>query len=47
MHWKLKDQQLKTILYLYRLLYQNCMVITNQKTTIDTQTKEKATPAQH
>ena len=34
MHLKLSDQQLKTILYIYRLLYQNLMVTTNQKTTI-------------
>ena len=26
---KLKDQQQKTILFIYRLLYQNLMVITN------------------
>ena len=30
MHLKLKDQQFKTILYIYRLLYQNLMVTTNQ-----------------
>ena len=31
MHLKLRDQQLKTILYIYRLLHQNLMVTTNQK----------------
>ena len=29
MHLKLKDQQLKTILFIYRLLYQNLMVTAN------------------
>ena len=29
MHWKLKDQRLKTILFVYRLLYQNLMVTAN------------------
>ena len=29
MHLKLKDQQRKTILFLYRLLYQNLMVTAN------------------
>ena len=38
MHWKLEDQQLKTILYTYRLLYQNLMGTANQKSTIDTHT---------
>ena len=41
MHLKLRDQQLKTILYIYRLLYQNLMVTTNQKSTIDTHTQKK------
>ena len=27
-------------IYIYRLLYQNLMVITNQKSTIDTQTRK-------
>ena len=31
MHLKLRDQQLKTIMYTYRLLYQNIMVTTNKK----------------
>ena len=45
MHLKLKDQQLKTILSIYRLLYQNLMVTTNQKSAIDTHTKkEKRSP---
>ena len=38
---KLRDQQLKTILYIYRLLYQNLMITTNQKSTIDIQTKKE------
>ena len=42
MHLKLKDQQLKTILFVYRLLYQN-MVTANQKSAIDTQ-KGKRNP---
>ena len=41
MHLKLKDQQPKMILFIYRLLYQNPMVTTNQKSTIDTHTKKK------
>ena len=43
MHWKLKDQQLKTILYIYRLVYQNLMGSTKQKSTIDTQ-RRKSNP---
>ena len=43
MHLKLKDQQLKTILFLYRLLYQNLMVTANQKSTIDTQKRKRNT----
>ena len=37
MHLKLRDQQLKTILFVYRLLYQNLMVTTKRKSTIETQ----------
>ena len=40
-HLKLKDQQLKTILFIYRLLYQNLIVTTNRKSTINTHTKKK------
>ena len=40
MHLILKDQQLKTILFLYRQLYQNLMVTTNQKSAIDRYTKK-------
>ena len=36
-----KDQQLKSILFIYKLLYQNLMVTANQKSTIDTHTKIK------
>ena len=36
MHLKLKDQPLKT--HVYRLLYKNFMVTTNQKPTIDMHT---------
>ena len=32
---KLRDQQFKTILYIYRLLYQNTMRTSNQNTTIN------------
>ena len=39
MYLQLREQQLKTISYTYRLLYQNFRVIANQKSTIDTQTK--------
>ena len=41
MHLKLRDQQLKTIMYLYRLLYQNLMATANQKSTIDIHKKRK------
>ena len=41
MHLKLKHQQLKTILFIYRLLYQNLIVAANQKSTIDTHTQKK------
>ena len=43
MHLKLKDQQLKTIMYIsmYRLLYQNLVVTANQKSIIDIHTKKK------
>ena len=40
MNLKLRDQKLKTILFIYRLLHQNLTVTTNQKPTIDTHTKE-------
>ena len=40
MHLQLRDQQLKTISYTYRLLYQNFRITANQKSTIDTQTKK-------
>ena len=33
-------EKLKTISYTYRLLYQNFRITTNQKSTIDTQTKK-------
>ena len=41
MHFQLRDQQLKTILNIYRPLYQNFRVTANQKSTIDTQTNKK------
>ena len=34
-------EQLKTISYTYRLLYQNFRITANQKSTIDTQTNKK------
>ena len=40
-HLKLKDQQTKTTLFVYRLLYQNLMGTPNQQSTIHTDTKEK------
>ena len=40
MHLKLKDQQLKTVLFIYRPLYQNFMETTNQKSTIDEKKKK-------
>ena len=41
-HWKLKDQQLETILCKYWLLYQKLMATENWKSTRDTQTKKKS-----
>ena len=41
MYLQSRDQQLKTILYMYRLLHQNFRETANQKSTIDTQTKKK------
>ena len=41
MNLQLGDQQLKTISYTYRLLYQNFRITANQKSTIDTQTNKK------
>ena len=40
MQLQLRDQQLTTILYIYRLLYQNFRVTANQKSTIDTQIRK-------
>ena len=39
MHLKLKDQKLKTVLFVYRPLYQNFMETTNPKSTIDEKKK--------
>jgi len=36
MHLKLRDQPLKIILYIYRLLYQKLTVTANQKSAIET-----------
>ena len=48
MHLKLREQQLKTILCIYRLLYKNLMVTANQKSTIDTHTHiQKGIQTQH
>ena len=41
MNLQLREPQLKTILYTYRLLYQNFRITANQKSTIDTQTNKK------
>ena len=38
---KATNQELKTILYICRLLYQNIMGTTNQKTARDTHTQKK------
>ena len=37
----IKRQTIKTISYIYRLLYQNISIAANQKSTIDTQTSKK------
>ena len=42
MHSKLRDQQLKTIVWIYGVLYQNLMVISNWKIFKDTCAKETA-----
>ena len=48
MHLNLKDQQLKTNLFIYRLLYQNLIITANRKSAVDTHTKkEKGIQAQH
>ena len=41
MQLQLRDQQFKTISYIYRLLYQNFRVTENQKSTIDTHKNKK------
>ena len=41
MHLQLRDQQLKTISYTYRLLHQKFRITANQKSTIDMQTNKK------
>ena len=41
MHLQLRDQQLKTILYINRLLYQNFRITANPKSIIDTHTNKK------
>ena len=43
MHLQLRDQKIKTILYIcvYRLLYQNFTVTANQKSVIDIHTNKK------
>ena len=46
LHLKLRDQQIKTTLYIYRLLYQNIIEPANQKTRY-THTKENAAQTQH
>ena len=44
MHLQLRDQQLETILHIYRLLYQNFRVNAKQKSTIDTHANGKSNP---
>ena len=41
MYLKLIDQELKTIMYLYRLLYKDLMLTANQKSVIDIHMKKK------
>ena len=41
MYLQLRDQQLKTISYTYRLSYKNFRITANQKSTIDTQKIKK------
>ena len=41
MNLQLREQQLKTISYTYRLVYQNFRRTANQKSTIDTKTSKK------
>ena len=41
MNLQLREQQLKTISYIYRLLYQNFRITANQKSTTNTQTNTK------
>ena len=41
MYFQLRYQQLKTIIYIYRLLYQNLRATANQKSTIDAQKNKK------
>ena len=41
MHLKVGDQKLKTIKYIYRLLYENLLVTTNQILIIDIHIKKK------
>ena len=41
MYLKLRSPQLKTIMYVYRLLCINLMITINQKSTIDTHTKNR------
>ena len=44
MNLQLREQQLKTISYTYRLLYQNFRITAKQKSTIETQTNKKNQP---
>ena len=44
MYLKLKDQKIKIILFVYRLVYWNHIVILNWKSTVCTNTKEKKKP---
>ena len=40
MHFQLRDQQLKTISYTYRISYQNFRINANKKSTVDTQIRK-------
>ena len=42
MHLKWRDQSLKTITFIYRLLYENLMVTANQNSILDIHAKKSS-----
>lgn len=46
MHLKWRDQPLKTITFIYRLLYENLRVTANQNSILDIHAK-KSSPKEH